>query len=112
MKTFSDDQEFETLFHSWRNAGHHKNRTILYFGAKWCPPCRKAKPIIAEYEPQLNFNFYYVDVDEYPNTTGFNNVRSLPTIIMFEHGVPVKTLKGFKEQEYRDFFQALINETV
>jgi thiol-disulfide isomerase/thioredoxin len=110
MRTFEDDQEFEAMFQNWRTSAS-KSKTIIYFGAKWCGPCKQAKPLIAEYENKIKVPFYHVDVNEYPNTAGFNGVRKLPCIIMYEYATPVKNIVGFKKEEWVDFFQSQINES-
>jgi len=71
------------------------NKTaIIDFWATWCGPCKKMKPILEEVESEFNVVIGRVDADESADIAGKYNVSSIPTIIVLEDGVPVKTIIG------------------
>jgi len=67
---------------------------IIDFWAEWCGPCKKMKPILEELESEFNIVIGKVDADESADIASKYNVSSIPTIIVFEDKVPVKTIVG------------------
>jgi len=67
---------------------------IIDFWAEWCGPCKKMKPILEELESEFNVIIGKVDADESADIASKYNVSSIPTIIVFEDKVPVKTIVG------------------
>ena len=74
---------------------------MVDFWAPWCAPCRIVGPIVdelaKEYEGKLKVG--KVNVDENPNSSGEYSVMSIPTIIFFKDGKPVKTMIGAQGKE-------------
>lgn len=69
---------------------------VVDFWAAWCGPCKMIAPIFEEVASELtNCKFVKVNVDECPNLAGKYQVSSIPTIMVFKKGAPVKTLVGF-----------------
>lgn len=68
---------------------------LVDFWATWCPPCRVLGPVleeIASEQPELRI--VKLDTDENPQTANRYNVLSIPTMILFRGGEPVKTIVG------------------
>lgn len=71
------------------------NKTaIIDFWATWCGPCKKMKPILEEVESEFNIVIGRIDADESADIASKYNVSSIPTIVVLEDGVPVKTIIG------------------
>ena len=74
-----------------------KGRKVLVdFFAVWCGPCSRMSPIIEKLSEELSdVVFVKVDVDEVPEVAAQFNVMSIPTLVYFEDGKPVRTQVGF-----------------
>jgi len=66
---------------------------LVDFWAPWCGHCIPMKAMLEELSPD-GVRIYAVDVQEYPNVGAQFGIRSLPTIIFFRDGNPVKTMVG------------------
>jgi thioredoxin 1 len=68
---------------------------LVDFWAPWCGPCRVVAPVleeIASERPELQI--VKLDIDENPQTAARFQVLSIPTMILFKGGQPVKTVIG------------------
>ena len=74
---------------------------LVDFTAEWCPPCKMLAPIVDEiarkYEGKLTVGT--LDNDAYPEFQEMFDVYGLPTLILFQNGVPVQRIVGFKPRE-------------
>lgn len=70
------------------------NVLIVDFWADWCGPCLKVAPILDEISSEYNVTIAKVHVDENPETSSKYKVSSIPTIMVFEKGIPVKKIVG------------------
>ena len=71
---------------------------IVDYWAEWCGPCRMISPVLeeiaAEHGDQLTVA--KLDVDANPETARDFQVVSIPTLILFKDGQPVKRIVGAK----------------
>lgn len=71
---------------------------MVDFWAPWCAPCRHLAPIVeelaGEYEGRVSFA--KVNTDESPNIAARYGIFSIPTLIVFKNGQPVKQLVGLR----------------
>lgn len=74
---------------------------IVDFWAEWCAPCRAVSPLIdeiaKEYEGKVKVG--KVNVDQNPQHAGNYGVMSIPTIIFFKNGQPLKTIIGVQGKD-------------
>ena len=71
-------------------------KTMKYFSAVWCGPCKAIAPVIeeiaGEYEGQVKVG--KVDVDQNQNTAMKFGVRSIPTLLVIKDGEVVNQIVG------------------
>ena len=70
---------------------------LVEFGASWCPPCRMIAPVLEEIAAERldSLKVMSLDVDANPVTQGRYGVMSLPTMLLFVGGTPVRQVIGF-----------------
>ena len=73
-----------------------KNNDLILvdFWAEWCGPCKKLSPILEEIENGTNLLVGKLNVDENSIKTKEYQVSSIPSMVLFKSGQPVKTLVG------------------
>ncbi len=91
MLTTVDDATFAT------DVLTSKTPVLVEFGASWCPPCRMIAPILDEIagERAGQLEIRSIDVDANPLTQTQYGVMSLPTMLLFVGGTPVRQVIGF-----------------
>ena len=74
---------------------------LVDFWADWCTPCHMLAPTIdelsADYGDKVKVG--KLNVDENPQTPGTFGIMSLPTVLLFKDGQPVKTFVGVQGKE-------------
>jgi thioredoxin 1 len=77
---------------------------VIDFWATWCPPCKMIEPIVDELAKEFEGKVVIgkMDADENPDVVGQLSVMSLPTMVFFKKGQPVKSLVGAQgKQSYK-----------
>ena len=71
---------------------------LVDFWAEWCGPCKLIAPILEEIaaEQAGSIRIAKVNVDEAPDLARRFEVMSIPTLILFNDGVPAKRMVGAK----------------
>tara|TARA_Y100000815_G_scaffold196011_1_gene179521 strand:- start:494 stop:820 length:327 start_codon:yes stop_codon:yes gene_type:complete len=71
---------------------------LVDFWAEWCGPCKLIAPILEEIaaEQAGSIRIAKVNVDEAPDLARRFEVMSIPTLILFDAGVPAKRMVGAK----------------
>ena len=69
---------------------------LVDFWAVWCGPCRMVAPVLEEIgaEHADTITIAKLNVDENPATARDFQVLSIPTMILFKGGEPVKQIVG------------------
>ena len=68
-------------------------KTIKYFSATWCGPCRTFKPVMNEIANE-GYSVQVIDIDQSPNMATQFSVMSVPTVIIEENGIEVDRFVG------------------
>jgi thioredoxin 1 len=71
---------------------------VIDFWAEWCGPCKMIAPALEEIasEHAGKLQIAKLNVDENPDTARRFDVMSIPTLLVFQDGAPVKRLVGAK----------------
>ena len=71
---------------------------VVDFWATWCGPCKMVAPVLDEIagENKEKLTVAKLDIDANPETARNFNVMSIPTMIVFQDGKPVKQIVGAK----------------
>ncbi|MCB0930864.1 MAG: thioredoxin [Mycobacterium sp.] len=71
---------------------------LVDFWAAWCGPCRMVAPVLEEIakEQAGSLTVAKLDVDANPQSAKDYQVVSIPTMILFKNGKPVKRIVGAK----------------
>ena len=84
---------------------------LVDFWAEWCGPCKVQLPIIEEFSSEMEgkATIGKVNVDEELELAQSFGIQSIPTLILFKDGKPVKKLVGLhsKESLYEEVNQVL-----
>ncbi|WP_457032542.1 thioredoxin [Kitasatospora sp. P5_F3] len=69
---------------------------LVEFTADWCPPCRMMAPVLADIarEEAHRLKVVQLDVDRNPQTQATYAVLSMPTMMLFRNGEPVRSVVG------------------
>lgn len=75
-------------------------KTVYYFTADWCQPCKKTRPIVEELNrDQTTAGFQIIDVDVNPELVKNFGIKSVPTFILFDGGIEKNRLIGGQTRE-------------
>jgi len=69
---------------------------LVDFWAEWCGPCKKVSPILDEISEEHGILVGKLNIDENPVKPVEYSVSSIPTMVLFEDGVVIKTIIGAK----------------
>jgi thioredoxin 1 len=91
ITTLTDDTFEETI-------GGADKPVLVDFWAEWCGPCKMVAPVLEEIadEHGERLDVGKLNVDDNPTTAMRYNVMSIPTLLVFKGGEPVKRLVGAK----------------
>ena len=100
-----NDQEFKDLL----NEG---GKTLIYFSAEWCGPCKVLRPVMEKMEEEFgdNFKFAKADVNQAEEITKKFLIKNIPTCVLVSEGKEVERFTGAKkEDEIKKFFEKHLN---
>lgn len=78
-----------------------QGKVLVDFYADWCGPCKMMSPVIDEIAEKLNGSVKVgkINVDENQELAIKYQVMSIPTIMIFNNGIPVKTFIGVTDEQ-------------
>jgi len=85
---------------------------VVDFWAPWCGPCRVVTPIIDELAQEFTgkVKIGKLNVDENSQTANQYSVMSIPSVVFFKNGQPMKTMVGAQSKEsYKQEIEQLIS---
>jgi thioredoxin 1 len=69
---------------------------LVDFWADWCGPCKMLSPILDEIANERGILVGKLNIDENPAKMEEYSVHSIPTMVLFKSGQPIKTIIGAK----------------
>lgn len=87
-----NDTNFETTI--------EKGVTLVDFHAPWCGPCRMQTPVLERVGAKIGEKAMIasVNVDNHPMVAAKFGIRSIPTLILFSDGQPMKQFVGLQSE--------------
>lgn len=80
-------------------------KTVYYFTADWCQPCKRVKPIVEQLNrEQTTAGFQIIDVDDAGDLVKLFSVSSVPTFILFDEGIEKNRIIGAQTREQLEAF--------
>lgn len=77
-----------------------QGKTLVDFYADWCGPCQMLSPIIEEIANECDdVKVGKLNIDDARDIAIRYGVQSIPTLILFKDGEPVKTLVGYRPKD-------------
>lgn len=84
---------------------------VVDFWAPWCAPCRIVSPTIEELAKEFEGKVKVgkLNVDENQQTSSKYGIMSIPSVLIFKNGNPVKTMIGAQGKEsYRKEIEEIL----
>ena len=68
-------------------------KTMKYFSAIWCGPCKVFKPVMTEIASE-GHSVQFIDIDKQTVIAEEYKVRAVPTIVVEENGIVIDRIIG------------------
>ena len=73
---------------------------VIDFHATWCGPCKILSPILEELQEEMEeVEFVKLDVDQFPEISGANQVMGVPTVLIIKDGEEKDRFVGVQPKE-------------
>ena len=78
---------------SFRNLINRDQITVVKFDASWCPDCKNMDRFIGDIiEENKDKDFYAVDAEQFLSVAESNEVRGIPSLLVYKNGVKLAHL--------------------
>lgn len=74
------------------------DRVLVDFYADWCGPCNALAPRIERLASEVDNPVVKLDVEALPDVATRYDVKAIPTLIVFEDGIPVERMRGVQQK--------------
>lgn len=75
-------------------------KTIFYFTADWCNPCKRMKPIAEDLNREYSdITIKFIDVDSEIDFAKAFKIQSVPTLVLIEGDAEVRRSIGAKTKD-------------
>jgi thioredoxin 1 len=75
-------------------------KSILYFTAEWCNPCKRTKPIVEQLNTeQIMAKFFIIDVDSDIEMAKDFEIRSVPTFVVMKDNKEIHRVTGAQTRQ-------------
>lgn len=83
---------------------------LVDFYADWCAPCKMVAPLMDElaHEQVGKILIVKIDTDAAPDVALKYEIRSIPTLILFQDGKEVERSLGFEPERLRELVQRAV----
>ena len=78
-------------------------KTVFYFTADWCGPCKKVRPIVEDMNKD-GFFIQIIDVDIEKELVKNFEIASVPTFILFENEKIINRISGAQTKNQLESF--------
>ena len=73
---------------------------VIDFHATWCGPCKILSPILEELQEEMEeVEFVKLDVDQFPEISGANQVMGVRTVVIIKDGEVKDRFVGVQPKE-------------
>jgi thioredoxin 1 len=93
MKIVNDEELNESI--------KNGERTLVWFSAEWCGPCKVIKPVLEKLEENLSESVKIVkaDISKTEDNTKKFNIRNIPTCVLIDGENEIARFSGVKNEE-------------
>ena len=99
---------FELVYDNLNKVLSQYDKTIVMYGANWCPDCVNSKPMFKKLSEQYDdVAFIYSDSDKLPKSRKYVEFEFIPTFVGFSKDKVVQHTNNAKKENLIDIINKL-----